>query len=121
MAKAHKLPPNPNVPTPFLKEYTHYALSRFFEEFDSVGLYICPGESLQIQYQSEWFREVIFDAAIKSGKNPLLVIRDWTLDMGFRNVELRPCWVDRFIFQPCLVAGPKRQPNTFFSKLGGWF
>ena len=84
MAKAHNLPINPRVPTPFLKEYTHYALSRFFEEFDSVGLYICPGESLRMQYQSEWFRDVIFDAAIKSGKNPQLVIRDWTLDMEFR-------------------------------------
>ena len=47
MAKAHNLPINPRAPTPLLKEYTHYALSRFFEEFDSVGLYICPGESLQ--------------------------------------------------------------------------
>ena len=35
-----------------------------------------------------------------------------------QDVQLRPCWVDRFIFHPCLVAGPKRQPNTFFSKSG---
>jgi hypothetical protein len=84
MAKAHGLPTNPRQPTPLLKEYTHYALSRFFEEFDSVGLYVCPGESLKQQYQAEWFKEVIFDAAVKSGKNPLLVIRDWTLDMEFR-------------------------------------
>ena len=84
MAKAHNLPPNPREPTPLLKAYTHYALSRFFEEFDSVGLYICPGESLRRQSQAEWFRDVIFDAAIKSGKNPQLVIRDWTLDMEFR-------------------------------------
>ena len=84
MARAHNLPANPSVPTPLLKEYTHYALSRFFEEFDSVGLYICPGESLKLQHQSEWFRDVIFDAALKSGKSPQLVIRDWTLDMEFR-------------------------------------
>jgi len=84
MAKAHNLPINPRAPTPFLKEYTHYALSRFFQEFDSVGLYVCPGESLRMQYQAEWFRDVLFDAAIKSGKNPLLVIRDWTLDLEFR-------------------------------------
>src|SRR6266550_8556901 len=37
-----------------------------------------------------------------------------------QDVPLRPCWVDRFVFHPCLVAGPKRQPNTFFSKPGGW-
>jgi hypothetical protein len=38
-----------------------------------------------------------------------------------QDVELRPCWLDRFTFHPCLVAGPRRQPNTFLSKLGGWF
>jgi len=37
-----------------------------------------------------------------------------------QNVELRPCWVDRFLFHPCLVAGPKRQPNTFCSISVGW-
>src|SRR6266550_2868924 len=37
-----------------------------------------------------------------------------------QDVPLRPCWVDRFVFHPCLVAGPKRQPNTFFSKPRGW-
>src|SRR6266853_4325158 len=37
-----------------------------------------------------------------------------------QDVQLIPCWVDRFIFHPCLVAGPKRQPNTFFPKSGGW-
>jgi hypothetical protein len=39
MARAHNLPANPSVPTPLLKEYTHYALSRVFEEFDSISVY----------------------------------------------------------------------------------
>ncbi len=84
LAKAHNISTRPEKPTPLLKQYTHYALDRFFAEYDSVGLYICPGESLQSQYQLEWFRDVIFDSAKKSGKNPLLVIRDWTLNMEFR-------------------------------------
>jgi hypothetical protein len=37
-----------------------------------------------------------------------------------QNAQLRPCWVDRFIFHSCLVAAPKRQPNTFLSKSVGW-
>src|SRR5450756_2465580 len=32
-----------------------------------------------------------------------------------QDVELRPCWVDRFIFHPCLVAGPKRQPCLLYT------
>lgn len=87
LAEAHHFKPEspkglitrPSAPTPFLKEYVHYALLRFFEEFDSVGLYVCPGESLKPEHQLEWFRDVIFAAAKSSGKNPLLVVRDWQL------------------------------------------
>jgi len=84
-AKAHKMRTNPTTPTPLLKKYTHYALSRYFKEFASVGLYACPGESIHSKYQLEWFRDVIFDAAKKSGKNPVIVIRDWTQNMEFRD------------------------------------
>jgi hypothetical protein len=83
-AKKHGIPTNPIAPTPLLREYTHYALSRYFEVFPSVGLYACPGESIHSTYQMEWFRDVIFDAAKKSGKNPMIVIRDWTLNSDFR-------------------------------------
>jgi len=82
-AKKHGIRTNPTAPTPLLKEYTRYALSRYFEEFPSVGLYACPGESLHSSKQLEWFRDVIFDAAKKSGKKPIIVIRDWTLNHDF--------------------------------------
>jgi len=84
-AKKHKMRTNPTTPTPLLQEYTHYALTRYFKEFASVGLYACPGESIHSQYQLEWFRDVIFKAAKDSGKNPVIVIRDWTLNMAFRD------------------------------------
>jgi len=84
-AAAHKIGPAPTTPTPLLREYTYYALSRYFAEFPSVGLYACPGESIHSQYQLEWFRDVIFKAAKDSGKNPDIVIRDWTLNHDFRD------------------------------------
>ena len=84
-AKAHKVSRRPEVPTPLLKEYTCYALSRYFKAFPSVGLYACPGETIKSEHQLEWFRDVIFDAAKKSGKNPVIVIRDWTLNHDFRD------------------------------------
>ncbi|MCX6997352.1 MAG: hypothetical protein NTV49_09755 [Kiritimatiellaeota bacterium] len=83
-AKQHRIATNPTAPTPLLKDYTHYALSRYFESFPSVGLYACPGESIGSKHQLEWFRDVIFDAAKQSGKNPLIVMRDWTLNQDFR-------------------------------------
>ncbi|MGE4587762.1 MAG: hypothetical protein AB7D05_10515, partial [Mangrovibacterium sp.] len=81
----HNIEAHPAIPTPLLKEYTHYALSRYFKTFPSVGLYACPGESLLSKYQLEWFRDVIFDAAKKSGKDPLIVIRDWTLNRDLQD------------------------------------
>ncbi len=72
-------------PTPEIACYYRYILTRYFEEFSDVGLYICPGETLEASYQLEWFRDVIFAAAYESGKNPLLVIRDWTMNLDFRS------------------------------------
>jgi hypothetical protein len=83
-AKKHGIPTNPELPTPLLREYTYYALSRYFAAFPGVGLYACPGESLLSGYQLEWFRDVIFKAARDSKKNPIIVIRDWTLNMEFQ-------------------------------------
>jgi hypothetical protein len=72
-------------PTPDVARYYKYVLASYFRKFENVGLYICPGEKLKTEYQLEWFRDVIFAAARESGKNPLLVLRDWTMDMGFRS------------------------------------
>lgn len=83
-ARKHGIREAPTTPTPLLRDYTYYALSRYFEEFPRVGLYACPGESIHSRFQLEWFRDVIFKAAKDSGKNPDIVIRDWTLNMDFQ-------------------------------------
>lgn len=72
------------VPDDFVARYYYTILSRYFEEFPNVGLYICPGESLALEHQEAWFRDVVFKAARDSGKEPLLIIRDWTLDEEFK-------------------------------------
>lgn len=71
-------------PSPEIAKYYRYVLGRYFEQFDNVGLYICPGETLATSHQLTWFRDVIFRAAKESGNNPLLIIRDWTLNLDFR-------------------------------------
>src|SRR5882724_218278 len=73
-----------HVPDDFVRKYYHTILTRYFAEFPNVGLYICPGESLDLNQQEAWFRDVIFKAARDSGKDPKLIIRDWTLDPGFK-------------------------------------
>lgn len=91
MAKAMNRPPNTDndptryrVPDDFIKGYYTTLLTKYFATFPNVGLYICPGESLGLEYQQEWFEEVIFKTAKASGKDPLLIVRDWTLDDDFK-------------------------------------
>lgn len=72
------------VPDDFVRKYYYTILSRYLAEFPNVGLYICPGESLELKEQQPWFRDVVFKAAVDSGKNPKLIIRDWTLDADFQ-------------------------------------
>ncbi len=82
--EAEKDPTRYTVPDDFVRGYYRTILAKYFAEFPNVGLYICPGESLDLKEQEPWFRDVIFKAAKDSGKNPKLIIRDWTLDMGFK-------------------------------------
>jgi hypothetical protein len=79
LASARHIPLHYSRPDPFAAKFIHYTLLRFLTEFASVGLYVCPGEVLQSQYQPEWIRDVILKAAEDSGRNPRVVIRDWGL------------------------------------------
>jgi len=54
-------------PTPLLKDYTGYCIERFVSEFPSVGLYICPGESLELEQTPGWINDVIFAAVKRAG------------------------------------------------------
>jgi hypothetical protein len=71
-------------PDAWVSDYYRTILRRYFAEFPNVGLYICPGESLDLAHQVPWFRDVVFRAARESGKNPRLVMRDWTMADDFR-------------------------------------
>jgi hypothetical protein len=72
------------VPDDFVRGYYRTILGRYFETFPNVGLYICPGESLDLEHQQPWFRDVVFRAAEESGRNPKLIVRDWTLADDFK-------------------------------------
>ncbi|MBN2580292.1 MAG: hypothetical protein JXB10_14980 [Pirellulales bacterium] len=85
LAQSRNIPHRFGKPTDFTKKYVRYALGRFLAEFHSVGLYVCPGESLRRQYTAEWIRDVILAAAKASGQHPTIVVRDWCLDVdGFK-------------------------------------
>ncbi|MBC2608070.1 hypothetical protein [Pelagicoccus albus] len=84
MGREGEHPTRYEVPDQFVTDYYRTLLRRYFETFPNVGLYICPGESLALEKQQEWFESVIFKTALESGKNPKLIIRDWSLDPDFQ-------------------------------------
>ena len=64
-----------------------HAWSVSCREFDSVGLYVCPGEVLNSKYTAQWIHDVIIPAAKASEKNPRIVVRYWGLDAeGFKKL-----------------------------------
>jgi hypothetical protein len=79
LAKARGVALHYSRPDPFAAKFIRHTLVRFLTEFASVGLYVCPGEALESQYQPEWIRDVILKAAEYSGRNPRVVVRDWSL------------------------------------------
>ena len=84
MGRTGKEPTRYDEPDDFVRGYYRTILGRYLETFPNVGLYVCPGESLGLEHQQKWFEEVIFRVAAESGKNPKLIIRDWTLDPEFQ-------------------------------------
>jgi hypothetical protein len=91
LAKSRDIPAHYRKPDDFVKQYMRYTLGKFFEDFQHVGLYVCPGEVLSREHQPEWFRDVIYETAQKSGLNPLIVVRDWSINpevykLGYGNL-----------------------------------
>jgi hypothetical protein len=79
--RAHRLPAWNPRPTPLLADYTGHCIERFVREFPSVGLYICPGEALQLQYTDAWIKDVILAAVKRTGKTPPIMVRAWAIDL----------------------------------------
>jgi len=79
--EAHNLPDEISEPTPLLEDYTAYSIEAFLNEFPQVGLYITPGEAIDLQYTDYWINDVIFKAILRSGKIPPVFVRSWFFDL----------------------------------------
>jgi hypothetical protein len=79
--RAHNLPNGISAPTPLLEDYTGYTIETFVRAFPQVGLYITPGEAIDIQYTDSWINEVIFPAIGRTGKTPPVFVRSWGFDL----------------------------------------
>lgn len=120
--KAHNLPAWNSRPTPMLADYTSYCIERFVSEFPGVGLYICPGEALRLEYTDSWINDVIFPAVKRTGKNPPIMIRAWGIDLAhMRKVagNYSPLYTERK-FNVEMIASTQIDPeNAEWARLTG--
>jgi hypothetical protein len=65
--------------TPLLADYTRHCIREFINHYPSVGLLVCAGEALE-RNKEEWIRDVIIAAIKETGKQPPLIVREWTID-----------------------------------------
>jgi hypothetical protein len=79
--EAHNLPDEISEPTPLLADYTAYSIEAFLNAFPQVGLYVTPGEAIDLQYTDAWINDVIFPAIHRSGKMPPVFVRSWFFDL----------------------------------------
>ena len=110
--KAHDLPAWNPKPTPLLTEYTGYCIERFVSEFPGIGLYVCPGEALQLEYTSDWINNVIFEAVKRTGKTPPIMVRAWGIDLEHmkRLVGHYPRLYTEHKFNVEMIAGTEIDP-----------
>jgi hypothetical protein len=122
-AKAHNLPEHGiGKPTPLLRDYTGYCIERFVSEFPSVGLYICPGESLEMDRTPEWINDVIFTAVKRTGKTPPIMVRSWGIDLEHMKkvVGNYPRLYTERKFNVEMIADTRIDPeNADWAKLSG--
>lgn len=120
--KAHGLPAWNPKPTPLLTDYTGYAIERFVSEFPGVGLYICPGEALQLEYTDEWINNVIFPAVKRSGKNPPIMVRAWAIDLPHMKKlvgHYTPLYTERKFNVEVLASTVIDPENVDWAKISG--
>jgi hypothetical protein len=112
--KAHRLPAWNPKPTRLLTGYTGYCIERFVSEFPGVGLYVCPGEALQLQYTADWINNVIFAAVKRTGKTPPIMVRAWAIDLEHaRQLAGRyPRLYTERKFNVEMIAGTEVDPET---------
>lgn len=122
-AKAHNLPEHGiSKSTPLLRDYTGYCIERFVSEFPSVGLYICPGESLELEQTPSWINDVIFEAVKRTGKTPPIMIRSWGIDLEHMKqvVGHYPRLYTERKFNVEMIASTEIDPeNAEWAKLSG--
>lgn len=106
--------------TPLLSAYTRHCVGEFIRSYPSVGLLVCAGEALETK-KEEWIRDVIVAGIKDSGKEPPLIVREWTIDRERFKEIVVPSYSNLYTMMKHnveMVVSPVPDPrHTAWSKL----
>ena len=107
--------------TPLLASYTRYAISEFIRNYPSVGLLVCAGEALDVK-KEEWVRDVIIPGVKDAGKEPPIIVREWTIDRDRFKEIVVPAYQNLYTMMKHnveMIVSPHPDPrNEAWTKLG---
>jgi hypothetical protein len=107
--------------TPLLASYTRYAISEFIRNYPSVGLLVCAGEALEVK-KEEWVRDVIIPAVKDAGKEPPIIVREWTIDRDRFKEIVVPAYQNLYTMMKHnveMIVSPHPDPrNEAWTKIG---
>lgn len=112
--EAHNLPEENIAPTPLLRDYTSYAVETFVREFPGVGLYITPGEAIELKYTDGWVNDVLFPAMERGGLDAPVMLRSWGVDLPHAQkiVQKHPdVWMERK-YNVEMISGDQVDPQN---------
>jgi hypothetical protein len=81
--------------TPLLAAYTRYCVGQFVKTYPNVGLMVTAGEALKVDPE-KFVRDVIIPGIKDSGKNPPLIVRQWTIDPDRYREFIKPNYGNLF-------------------------
>jgi hypothetical protein len=105
-----------------LTDYTAYAIERFVSEFPGIGLYICPGEALNLECTDSWITNVNFPAVKRTGKTPPIMVRAWAIHLPHMKKVVghyTPLYTERKFNVEMLASTVIDPENAAWAKLSG--
>jgi len=123
-AKAHQAEgvhlQNP-ASTPLLADYTRYCIREFVSTYPNVGLMVTAGEALRVEPE-KFVRDTIIAGIKDTGKDPPLIIRQWTIDHDRYRDIIRPAYDHLFTMMKHnteMIVSPYPDPrNAAWAALG---
>lgn len=100
--------------TPLLQAYMRYAVGEFVKSYPSVGLMLTAGEAL-VADKEQFIRDTIIPGIRDSGRQPPLIVRQWTINPDRYRELVKPEYPNLFTMMKHnteMIVSPHPDPRN---------